>query len=145
MIRSLSEENITAQMHGKSDLAVMEDNIIKKFSGNAQFRKKNCIVHHGTLILQDSLIHLAEKYLLHPPEEPDYRKHRSHNHFLTPLPAKIDLGKFSKSLQRNFQEYMGNSYYSPLFDSSQNRNTILKKTTELLQNKYSTEEYIFGR
>ncbi len=65
----------------------------KKFSGNSQWRKKNFMLHHGT-ILHDFPIDKIEKYLKMPAEEPPYRKGRSHSEFLCNAGAKaMDIKK----------------------------------------------------
>jgi len=55
---------------------------LKKFSGNAQHRRRNHILHHGT-ILYDFDLSLIEKYLPLPPQIPDYRRGRRHIEFVT--------------------------------------------------------------
>ena len=54
----------------------------RKFSGNAQRRRRKYLLHHGT-ILYDFDIEKIEKYLAIPKKEPRYRKGRSHKAFLT--------------------------------------------------------------
>ncbi len=61
----------------------------KKFSGNAQRRKRHSLLFHGTFLL-DFDISLITKYLKHPPKEPRYREGRSHTQFLTSIPLKKD-------------------------------------------------------
>lgn len=58
-----------------------------KFSGNAQRRKRKCLLFHGT-ILYDFNIAIIERYLPIPPRQPAYRKHRSHRDFLTNIPLR---------------------------------------------------------
>ncbi|MGH7197132.1 MAG: lipoate--protein ligase family protein [Candidatus Omnitrophota bacterium] len=65
-------------VQGHTDLTV--DNL--KFSGNAQRRKRKCVLFHGTFLLNFDIA-LIEEILLHPPKEPDYRKNRPHAKFLT--------------------------------------------------------------
>ena len=55
-----------------------------KFSGNAQRRKRNAVLFHGTFLL-DFDIALIEKALKIPPKQPDYRQHRPHKKFLMNL------------------------------------------------------------
>lgn len=76
---STAIKNITVQ--GYTDLCLSN----KKFSGNAQKRKKNSLLFHGTLLYNFD-INIISKYLLHPPKEPNYRMKRNHNTFLTNLP-----------------------------------------------------------
>ena len=65
---------------GTSDVAVGG----RKISGNAQAWRWKSLLVHGT-ILVDFDFGLAEKILMHPPREPDYRRGRSHRDFLVTL------------------------------------------------------------
>ena len=60
-----------------------------KFSGNAQRRKKNYLLFHGTFLLNFD-IPLIGKFLRMPSKEPDYRQNRSHKDFLTNLNLPSD-------------------------------------------------------
>src|SRR5262245_4070536 len=64
---------LRVEKQGQTDLAI--ENL--KFSGNAQRRKKHCLLYHGTFLL-DFDIGLIEKTLKLPPKQPAYRKNRSH-------------------------------------------------------------------
>jgi lipoate-protein ligase A len=57
-----------------------------KFSGNAQRRKRHALVFHGTFLLRFDL-GLMERFLPVPSRQPDYRKGRPHDRFLTNLGA----------------------------------------------------------
>lgn len=69
-------KNVAVQ--GISDLTL--ENL--KFSGNAQRRRKKCLLFHGTF-LYDFDLALIPKYLKHPPRQPDYRQGRPHGSFIT--------------------------------------------------------------
>src|SRR5207248_2004188 len=71
-----------ATPEGTSDLA---GNGVK-ISGNAQQRKRNHFLHHGTLLCGFDL-GLMAKYLHAPERQPDYRRNRPHAEFVTNLPA----------------------------------------------------------
>lgn len=72
---------------GTSDLAIGN----RKFSGNAQQRKRHYLLHHGTLLYAFDLDAIA-RYLRLPSRQPDYRASRSHNQFLLNLPlSEINL------------------------------------------------------
>jgi lipoate-protein ligase A len=66
---------------GTSDLASGG----RKFSGNAQQRKRSHLLHHGTL-LYDFDTAIVGRYLRHPGRQPDYRQQREHQAFLMNLP-----------------------------------------------------------
>src|SRR2546428_30738 len=68
---------------GTSDLALGS----RKFSGNAQQRKRHHLLHHGT-ILYDFDLALVSRYLRLPSRQPHYRRQRGHEDFLMNLPAK---------------------------------------------------------
>ena len=86
--RLLAEATGLAIRHqGATDLAVGQ----RKFSGNAQRRRRRFLLFHGTFLL-DFPIPLMEEILPYPPKTPRYRGKRSHRAFLTNLhqpPARI--------------------------------------------------------
>jgi lipoate-protein ligase A len=63
-----------------------------KFSGNAQRRKRDWLLFHGTFLLSFDL-GLIEKLLLPPPRQPEYRQGRSHATFVTQLNIASDVVK----------------------------------------------------
>jgi len=64
-----------------------------KFSGNAQRRKRDWLLFHGTFLLRDFDLNLLEKILLPPPRQPVYRQGRSHTKFVTQLSVASDAVK----------------------------------------------------
>lgn len=71
---------IEIEVKGHTDLAV--DGM--KFSGNAQRRKKNFLLFHGTLLLEFE-IPVITSLLNMPSKQPDYRGNRAHDCFVTNL------------------------------------------------------------
>jgi len=69
---------------GISDLAVGD----RKFSGNSIRRRSTHLLYHGTLLWGFSLV-LIERYLHHPPREPEYRGHRLHADFVANLGLEV--------------------------------------------------------
>jgi lipoate-protein ligase A len=70
---------------GTSDLAAAG----LKFSGNSQQRKRNSLLHHGTLLYAfDSC--LLSRYLRQPPRQPEYRAGRDHKAFVRNLPVTAE-------------------------------------------------------
>jgi lipoate---protein ligase len=65
---------------GQTDLAIGG----VKFSGNAQRRRKNSLLFHGSFLLNFDL-ELIAKTLPFPSRQPDYRRQRSHTEFLRNL------------------------------------------------------------
>ena len=70
----------TVCVEGHTDLALGG----LKFSGNAQRRKKNFLLFHGTFLL-DFDLSMIEQLLRMPSKQPSYRDNRSHEKFLINL------------------------------------------------------------
>ncbi len=70
---------------GSSDLCLEG----RKFSGNAQRRRRHWLLHHGTLLYNFPLDRIG-RYLLEPPRQPAYRSQRPHGDFVTNFPADAD-------------------------------------------------------
>lgn len=68
------------QMAGGSDLVI--DNY--KFAG-ASIRRTGGWLYYSACLLVDSNVDLIDRYLKHPPREPDYRRGRPHRRFVRPL------------------------------------------------------------
>jgi lipoate-protein ligase A len=73
------------ELSGTSDLAIGG----RKFSGNAQQRKRQFLLHHGSLLHAFDLDAVG-RYLKLPPRRPDYRGDRTHRDFLMNLPDQRD-------------------------------------------------------
>jgi lipoate-protein ligase A len=67
---------------GTSDLAADG----RKFSGNAQQRKRHFLLHHGTLLYNFDVDQIGH-FLRMPPRQPDYRAGRGHAAFLVNVPV----------------------------------------------------------
>ncbi|EQA36543.1 biotin/lipoate A/B protein ligase family protein [Leptospira inadai serovar Lyme str. 10] len=142
--QALSLQGIESKSMGKSDLALEEsDSSWKKISGNAQFRKKDCIVQHGTLILDSRLIRLVSDLLPHPPEEPEYRSGREHKEFVTSLPKHFSEAKFKRDLTLLFADYLGVKNMGTRISRSFRKSVVLE-ANKLFQEKYVSLEFITG-
>jgi lipoate-protein ligase A len=87
METSLSEHlRSSVKMQGQTDLAIEG----RKICGNAQRRRKNFLIFHGSFLL-DLDFGLVERVLPFPSKQPDYRANRSHSEFLTNLLVKPEL------------------------------------------------------
>lgn len=78
-LAALIGQSVTIEGH--TDLAIGG----RKFSGNAQRRKRRSLLFHGTFLLNFD-IQLIEQCLRAPPRQPDYRQQRAHSEFLTSVP-----------------------------------------------------------
>ena len=64
VIRALADLGVRAEMNGRNDMTIDG----KKFSGNAQYRKKGRVMHHGT-ILYNSDLNVVGKALVVPKDK----------------------------------------------------------------------------
>jgi lipoate-protein ligase A len=106
-------------VRGHTDLAL--GNL--KFSGNAQRRRKNFLLFHGSLLL-DFQLPLISELLNMPSLQPDYRNSRAHEEFITNLGMSVEMVK--RTLATEWQ-------------ASKVSNSAPKIPAKLLQKYNSTE------
>lgn len=87
IVTELRAEGVDSAFYPVSDLALRATR--QKFSGNAQKRGRNCVLHHGTLLYNMDINRIC-RYLAMPPDQPDYRGQRPHGSFVTNLPLSQD-------------------------------------------------------
>lgn len=118
-------------IRGSSDLCFGN----KKFSGTAQARKRHGLLHHLTL-LTDMDIRLIEDLLPLPEKRPEYRQSRGHLDFLT-------------DFKREGIDFLPEAFVSALakclggLEPFQPGEEVFMKTEELLQTRYSKDEWNF--
>lgn len=78
---ALSKHVDGIDIKGQSDLTLYN----KKFSGNAQRRKRHYVLFHGTFLIDFDIAKIS-RYLAPPPKQPEYRQNRPHSDFVTNLP-----------------------------------------------------------
>lgn len=76
-----SHLQLPIQIQGHTDLTLHN----RKFSGNAQRRRRHCLLFHGTFLLHFDLP-LITRFLNPPSLQPHYREKRGHSEFLLNLP-----------------------------------------------------------
>lgn len=72
------------RQRGVSDLALGE----RKIGGACIYRTRGLLYYASTLLVQPDL-DLVDRYLQHPPREPDWRRGRQHRDFMGRLPAQV--------------------------------------------------------
>lgn len=142
IIQALLKQNIDAKLEGQSDIVVRENGILKKISGNSQFRKKNCLTLHGTLMLSNDIIKSIQTNLLHPPKEPNYRKLRNHEDFITSLTKDFSKDTFKEDLINIFRDYVKckEKNFKDIEYSTQKK--IIFDAKNLYKSKYTSLEFI---
>lgn len=143
VVTALQKQNIHAFIRGKSDLCLGEVDSSRKISGCAQFRKKNCLVHHGSMLLQPEIITGIDRYLTHPPEEPEYRQGRSHQEFLCYIPASFSVDQFFHHLLAQFSHDQTRYTDKSLADLLPFFRLVNKQAKQLMLEKYLNTEFIY--
>jgi lipoate-protein ligase A len=86
---------------GISDICIRD----RKILGASMYRSKKLLFYTASLMVSNR-VSLIERYLRHPSKEPDYRKGRSHDEFLTTITReypKISLEIIKEALDSLFQ------------------------------------------
>jgi lipoate---protein ligase len=113
-------------VEGTSDLTIDG----KKFSGNAQRRKKRCLLFHGSFLLNFD-IPLVSEILRMPPQQPLYRQNRNHDAFIRNIP--VERSVIERELVRVWNARTA-------LDIEIKRK-VLDTTAELVRTKYSTGDW----
>ncbi len=100
-----------------------------KVSGNAQRRRRRYILFHGTFLLSDFNLALIPRYLAMPSRQPDYRKNRAHQEFVTCLP--LSSAQIKQALCRVWNAH------TPLAESSIPHAAI----DALVESRYSRDSW----
>lgn len=112
------------EVRGHSDLTLGD----LKFSGNAQRRKRQYLLFHGSFLLNLD-IERIERLLPMPPREPDYRHHRAHREFL----MNVSLGG------RKIQDALRQTWNAP----EMLRDVPVERITALANGQYSSADWTF--
>ena len=112
------------EIQGYTDLAVGK----RKFSGNAQYRKRRFVLFHGTFLLHFD-ISLVEKLLPVPSKQPAYRRNRTHGNFLTNL--ELPSHKIKEALKQSWSA------------GEECKDIPLETIERLARERYSSDEWNF--
>lgn len=117
---------IALEHEGVADLAVSG----RKVSGNAQRRKRNAMLHHGTLLY--GMGHEGmRRYLREPAARPNYRGERPHESFVERLDSAPD------TLRNAVRDAFGVVGPADLLDTAE-----LEAVRRLAREKYASLEWI---
>lgn len=124
-LKSLLPE-LDIRVQGHSDITINT----KKFSGNAQRRKKTRLLFHGAFLMEPCW-DLMGRTLKQPSRQPEYRAGRTHDDFLSILPASESAVKSALMQMWGAQ----NLFYPPerVYDLAQT----------LIDSKYTRPEWNF--
>ncbi|AFM13502.1 lipoate--protein ligase family protein [Turneriella parva] len=96
-------------VRGYSDLGYGVRGDVRKFSGNAQCRKRGWLMLHGTLVYAKQALRQIPWYLKMPPKQPAYRAGRPHREFMTNVLPCYSRAKLMHNLRLGLARHFGAS------------------------------------
>lgn len=136
VVNYLNEKGVKAEFTGRNDIIVDG----RKISGNAQYKDRELMIHHGSIIYQDSSIDIGK--LLTPAKLKLAKKSlTSVKSRITSLKSmmNMDIAMFIEELKNYIKTYYHiNENYVLSADE-------LEKVEEIRKNKYANDEWTYGR
>lgn len=136
VVNYLNEKGVKAEFTGRNDIIVDG----RKISGNAQYKDRELMIHHGSIIYQDSSIDIGK--LLTPAKLKLAKKSlTSVKSRITSLKSmmNMDIAMFIEELKEYIKTYYHiNENYVLSADE-------LEKVEEIRKNKYANDEWTYGR
>lgn len=136
VVNYLNEKGVKAEFTGRNDIIVDG----RKISGNAQYKDRELMIHHGSIIYQDSSIDIGK--LLTPAKLKLAKKSlTSVKSRITSLKSmmNMDIVMFIEELKNYIKTYYHiDENYVLSADE-------LEKVEEIRKNKYANDEWTYGR
>jgi len=138
IVLALNKLGIKAELSGRNDLTIEG----KKFSGNAQYKSQNKVLHHGTLLFSSNISDLANALKVNPIKI-ESKGIKSVKSRVTNI---CDYLKVSMTTEE-FKEYLFNEVYSTTEDAEIYEITEVdwKEINQIAAKKYATWEWNFGK
>ena len=137
ILKVLNDLGVKAVFSGRNDLTIEG----KKFSGNAQYRSKDKVLIHGTLLFSSDLEQLSKSLNVNPAkfEDKSVKSVRSRvTNILSYLPSPVTVDEFSTILVEEILSEFPSAYLYELSLEDQ------RHIQTLADNKYSTWEWNYG-
>lgn len=138
VVEVLKGLGLAAEMDGRNDITISG----KKVSGNSQYRLRDRVLHHGTLLFDVNLDHL-EKALLVSPDKIAKRGVASVRSRVTNirehLPVPMDMKEFRETMKKALLAAFGSDSGDYVLTSED-----LLRVETLQKERYSTWEWNFG-
>ena len=136
MIDALREMGVDAAFNGRNDLTIDG----KKFSGNAQYRLGDCIVHHGSLLFDTDIAQMVasttvDSYKILSKSIKSVRDRVTN--ISEHLPTPMDAETFKEIMVRHIMNGSPNVYTVTAEDDARIR--------EIAREQFQSWERIFGR
>ncbi|HEY8889040.1 MAG TPA: lipoate--protein ligase [Clostridium sp.] len=138
IVLALNKLSVKAEISGRNDLTING----KKFSGNAQYKGKDKVLHHGTLLFSSNISDLANALKVNPIKI-ESKGIKSIKSRVTNI---CEYLKISMTTQE-FKEYLFNEVYNATANAEiyQITENDWKEINYISEKKYSTWEWNYGQ
>lgn len=135
IIQALQKIGVDAQFNSRNDLMIGG----KKFSGNAQYRKKNAMIHHGSMLYQTNLAALVKSIVVSEDKiiSKGIKSVRERvTNISEHMPEVLSIEEFKEWMVRSILSESDGSYLPTPED--------WKRIEEISRNKFESWEWNYG-
>lgn len=139
VIKALATFGVKAELSGRNDILIDG----RKFSGNAEYRHKNRLLHHGTLLFNSELAVVGAALNVKPQKiaSKGVKSVRSRvTNISEYLTQQVSLDDFRRALMQATVQEFGTELHDYHLSSDE-----VSAIERLRNEKYSTWEWIYGR
>jgi lipoate---protein ligase len=138
IIGVLNELGVKAKFSGRNDLLIDG----KKFSGNAQCKYKNRVMHHGTLLFSSDIVNLSDALISKPIKFSD-KAVKSVASRITNIGEHLQESLSVIDFKNKIFEYIGRKEKDKVITALDNEE--IEKVKNLVKTKYETWQWNFGQ
>jgi len=134
----LNELGINAEFSGRNDLLIEG----KKFSGNAQCKYKNRVMHHGTLLFSSDIVNLSDALISKPIKFSD-KAVKSVSSRITNISEYLQESLSVIDFKNKIFEYISRAEEDKVITTLDNQE--IEEISNLVKTKYETWQWNFGQ
>ncbi|WP_346877269.1 lipoate--protein ligase [Clostridium sp. UBA5712] len=138
IIGVLNELGVKAEFSGRNDLLIDG----KKFSGNAQCKYKNRVMHHGTLLFSSDIVNLSDALISKPIKFSD-KAVKSVSSRITNISEHLQESFSVIDFKNKIFEYIGREEKDKVITTLDNEE--IEEIENLVKTKYETWQWNFGQ
>ena len=138
IIGVLNELGINAEFSGRNDLLIEG----KKFSGNAQCKYKNRVMHHGTLLFSSDIVNLSDALISKPIKFSD-KAVKSVSSRITNISEYLQESLSVIDFENKIFEYISRAEEDKVITTLDNEE--IEEVKNLVKTKYETWQWNFGQ
>lgn len=138
IIGVLNELGVKAEFSGRNDLLIDG----KKFSGNAQCKYKNRVMHHGTLLFSSDIVNLSDALISKPIKFSD-KAVKSVSSRITNISEHLQESFSVIDFKNKIFEYIRREEKDKVITTLDNEE--IEEVKDLVKTKYETWQWNFGQ